>query len=227
VAITKLGAIFSGLRGSAGGTVFSAGKAGTYAHSFYRPSRNATHLRNQQRSRFSGIKCSWEALTQIQRNGWDAYGAGRAKTNSLGDIFFASGYNWFATCNLRLLTQGDAPVVNCPINPPPGPLLTLTLTYNFFPNVASIAYTANPVGAGLRVVVFGTTTFGDGRSVATGSQKFIAASPVNQASPYDFTAEWEAAEGNILDGHHGWITVFVSDAQGTRSAPLTDDSPAT
>ncbi len=66
----------------------------------------------------------WAAITPVQRAAWRTFAADPAQelTNSLGEAYYASGYNWFCKCNVRLTRIGlalreDAPVGARPAAP--------------------------------------------------------------------------------------------------------------
>jgi hypothetical protein len=124
MAITKLGATITGVRGSIGGVTYSANKAGTYAKSWSKPSRQASPKQTVSRSRPSTLNQSWLALTQVQRDAWDTYGAavGQAKTNSLGQTYYVSGWAWYYTTNTYCTIAGIA----LQTAPPAMPGVTLT-----------------------------------------------------------------------------------------------------
>ena len=110
MAIIKFGVLVTGIRGTVGGTIFSANKAGPFVRSWEKPVNPRSAAQQTQR-RFAGSHGSyWLALTQAQRDDWDTYAAAapQEKTNSLGEAYYASGYNWFCQINTHLLLSGRA-----------------------------------------------------------------------------------------------------------------------
>jgi len=59
----------------------------------------------------------WSALSSAQRSAWDTFAAlgAQALINSLGETYYASGYNWFCKCNVRLLRTGRATISAVPV----------------------------------------------------------------------------------------------------------------
>lgn len=64
----------------------------------------------------------WNALTPVQKAAWDTFAALGAQElfNSLGVSYFASGWNWFCKCNIRLMRAGRATIVPVPTQARPG-----------------------------------------------------------------------------------------------------------
>lgn len=110
MAIVKFGIVVTGIRGSLGGTIFSANKAGPFCRQWSRPVNPRSLKQQTQRSRLSSHGPYWLALTQAQRDDWDTYAAAapQEKTNSLGEAYHASGYNWFCQINTHLLLSDRA-----------------------------------------------------------------------------------------------------------------------
>jgi len=127
MAITKLASPIAGLRGTIGGLVYSANGAGTYVKPWARPSNPQTTTQMIQRGNLGSMGASWRALTAAQRATWDLFAAqpAQALTNSLGDVYYISGYGWYVKCNTRLLRVGRSILTSAPLSPrPPAHSLT-------------------------------------------------------------------------------------------------------
>jgi len=110
MALLKLGPLIAGIRGTLGGTIFSANKSGPFARSWAKPVNPRSAAQQTQRQFASSHGTHWTALTQAQRDDWDTYAAAapQEKTNSLGEAYYASGYNWYCEINTHLLLSGRA-----------------------------------------------------------------------------------------------------------------------
>jgi hypothetical protein len=108
MAIIKIGAPLSGIRGTVGGITFSENGSGPYAKQWARPINPVSPNQSTQRSNFAQVPALWAALTAGQKTAWDTFAALPAQelTNSLGETYYASGYNWFVKCNTRLIRMG-------------------------------------------------------------------------------------------------------------------------
>lgn len=116
MAIIKLGPPIAGIRGTIGGITFSENMACTYAKLWSRGPNPRTPKQSTERSFLSDMPILWNALSDAQRDAWRAFAADPAqeKTNALAEAYYASGYNWFCTCNVRLFRVGRADIQNPP-----------------------------------------------------------------------------------------------------------------
>ncbi len=124
MAIVKFGPTVVGARGTIAGTTFSANKAGPYARGWSRGSDPTTTLQTSQRGRLGALAAAWRDLTQVQRDDWIDYADDPPQelTNSLGETYFASGFNWYVKINDQLEAAGearrdDAPTLTRPLAP--------------------------------------------------------------------------------------------------------------
>jgi len=110
MAILKLGELVAGIRGTVGGTIYSANKAGPFARRWSKGPNPETSKQTVQRAIMTTHGAPWLALAQGDRDDWDTYAADPAQelTNSLGEAYYANGYNWFCRINTHLLLSGRA-----------------------------------------------------------------------------------------------------------------------
>ncbi|KKN23251.1 hypothetical protein LCGC14_0906960 [marine sediment metagenome] len=134
MAILKFGVLVTGIRGTIGGTIFSANKGGPFARSWSKGPNPRTSRQTIQRGLMTTHSAPWLALTQAQRDDWDTYAADPAQefTNSLGEAYYGSGYNWYCRINTHLLLSGRArravfPAAAAPAAP------TLSTAYSYEP----------------------------------------------------------------------------------------------
>lgn len=121
MAIIKIGAPLSGIRGTLGGITYSENGSGPYAKQWSRPVNPRTGLQTQERGFLARMPGLWAALTDAQRADWRTFAEDPAqeKTNSLGEAYYASGYNWFCQCNVSLLRVGRATIQPAPTQAQP------------------------------------------------------------------------------------------------------------
>lgn len=105
MAITKIGPPLAGIRGTIGGITYSENGSGPYAKQWATPSNPRTPNQTQERGFLGQMPNLWNDLTSVQKSKWDDFAALGAQElfNSLGESYFASGFNWFCKCNIRLL----------------------------------------------------------------------------------------------------------------------------
>lgn len=121
MAIIKIGAPLSGIRGTLGGITYSENGSGPYAKQWSAPVNPRTDGQAAERGFLSRMPALWAALTDAQRADWRTFAADPAqeKTNSLGEAYYASGYNWFCQCNVSLLRVGRATITTFPTQAQP------------------------------------------------------------------------------------------------------------
>ncbi len=116
MAIVTIGAPLSGIRGTIGGTTFSANKSGPYAKQLSQPSNPRTPRQQLERGFMARMPALWNDMSGAQRAAWNTFAdlAAQELFNSLGEGFFASGFNWFTKTNIRLLRAARSTIVPVP-----------------------------------------------------------------------------------------------------------------
>lgn len=110
MAIIKLGGTVVGIRGTIGGLIYSANKAGPYVKAWARGANPRTALQQESRGFLSAIGPAWEGLSSAQQTAWDTLAAADPEphTNPLGEDIVFSGYLLFSMFNKRRLQVGLA-----------------------------------------------------------------------------------------------------------------------
>lgn len=122
-----LGPTVIGIRGTVGGMTFSQNRGGPYARSWHKPPNPRSTAQLAQRSNLAEHAINWRNLSAANKATWDAYAAlpAQALTDSLGQTYYASGYNWYITTNTNLVHIGGAAAVAAPAGARPGtPIVT-------------------------------------------------------------------------------------------------------
>ena len=167
MAIVKFIPPFEGIRGTSGTTTFTAGKSGPFIKRWRKPVRRSRALQTYSRAVLSGFAALWRALDQTQRDAWDLYAQQPAqeKFNSLGQSYYASGFNWFTQINRQLTTaararRDDPPTIGVPSQPgwctasvyspeDPGHLSNVTWPDGDFENMDCILFSLLTPGPGI------------------------------------------------------------------------------
>jgi len=120
--ILTFAAPVSGLRGKVGGNIFSANRSGPYLKSWGKGSNPRSALQTANRADLTTFAQSWAAISAANKTNWDTYAAAAAqdKTNSLGETYSASGFNWFCAINFNRRTVGSAQLDTSPAVAVPG-----------------------------------------------------------------------------------------------------------
>lgn len=116
MALIKLGALVSEVRGSIGGAVYARNRYGAYTRARTKPVDPNTALQNTYRTRMSMALTAWKALAIGQRGLWNAYAGQHTFTNRIGEAFVPSGLNLFTRSFILLDVAGLAQVTLPQIN---------------------------------------------------------------------------------------------------------------
>ncbi len=116
MAVVKLAAPLAGIRGTIAGLTYSANGSSLYVKPWAKGSNPKTPKQTTERSFLAQMPQLWAALSDAQRAAWRTFAADPAQelTNSLGESYFASGFNWFCKCNIRLLRVGRSTIQAIP-----------------------------------------------------------------------------------------------------------------
>lgn len=220
MAIVKFGVPIVGARGAIGGIVFSANKAGPYARIWSKGSNPRTAAQSEQRGILTAFASNWRNLTQAQRDDWDDYADDPAQelTNSLGETYFASGFNWYVRINTHLELAGeadrdDAPTLTRPLAPILGTGVALWTT-----GAASntrVVMTAGSPDLTKNHVVF-CHVIGQGRNVWSSRFALMIIAVPDASRRVFFQTEIEATFGTIALGQRMFVEVSIQDAHGQR-----------
>ncbi len=225
MAIVKFGPTVVGARGTIAGTVFSANKSGPFARGWSRGSNPRSALQSAHRGVIGSMATTWRALTQAQRDDWIDYADDLPQqlTNSLGEDYFASGFNWYVRINEHLLANGDSLRVDAPtlarIAAPLTPtLVQLRATAGI--GVSRIKFQPASPGLSRPHAVFARITTQGRTAVAHNFVFLILAIPDGIQSVF-FQTELEASFGNIVLGQRMFWTAQSQDADGQRSPTVS------
>ena len=113
----KLSAIgITAIRGTIGGTTFSANKGGIYVKNWAKPSNPMTPAQTRLRNMFGSVVRSWKELTASEVNDWDAYAQGRTTTDVLGESRTMSPRGAYISVNQNRLHVG-LPIISAAPSP--------------------------------------------------------------------------------------------------------------
>lgn len=111
-----LGPTVIGIRGTVAGITFSENGGGPYARGWHKPPNKRTTGQETARANLTSWAQSWRSLTSTQKASWDTYAALPAQqlTDSLGQPYYASGFNWYITTQTNLAKIGAAATTTAP-----------------------------------------------------------------------------------------------------------------
>lgn len=226
MAIIKLGALVAGVRGTLGGNVFSANKGGPYVKAWGRGSNPRTTRQSVHRGNLINLAQSWRNVAAIDKGNWDVYAALPAQelTNSLGEAYFISGFNWFCRINLNRFSAGLAQSDAFPtLGIPAVPIVTAVQFFKTSGSSTSRIFLDAGDPEFDELHVFKATMYNShGRLVASEIPNFLV-TKLHGVSPFVtvFQSDLEAKFGTIIEGQKGFLSVQTQFADGRRGPAFT------
>lgn len=202
--------------GSENGSTASRNRFGQYMRRRAIPVQPRTPAQLNQRARMSLNAAAWRTLTDAQRAGWLSLGAQMVRTDSLGQSYDLNGFLAYCSVNNNKLDAGDAAVPDAPALTTPPDLLTATITLTSA--AFSVAYTATPLAAGVRLYLFASTQQSAGRKF-NGGYRLIAVTAAAAASPANILAAYTARLGVPVTGNRIFVSLQTYQA-GFKGSPF-------
>lgn len=208
--------------GSIGNTTFSRNRYGGYTRVRALPVQPNTIYQQQARSRLSTASQAWAALTDAQRDSWRQWSAQNPIIDRLGMSQVLAGNAAYVKINALRALCGDAALDTPPLAAAPTGLLTATLTADIGAGDFELAYTATPLGAGVKLFLQGAILLGDGKTYYKNRVRFLGLSSAAQASPLDVESLVEDRLGTLVVGMRCVVLASAYDtATGLLSQPLS------
>jgi hypothetical protein len=224
MSIVKFGPLITGARGTIAGTIFTANKSGPYARGWNRGPNPRSTAQSEQRGRTSGMAKAWRGLTQAQRDLWDVWAAAPAqeKFNSLGESYFASGFNWFVAINDRLLNMGRATRTTPPglARPAAPPILAVLFFETPNPLPSTVTYVGGTF-AGFDMVLFAALSNSIGVITKTQGWRLVHQTQAPGGAAEPFQVGLEANFGTVSLTQRGFIRIARQTTDGVRSSFTT------
>lgn len=229
----KLGVTVVGIRGTLGGSTFSANKSGPYVRAWSKGSNPRTPLQTDQRTALSTIPELWNALTPPVQAGWDTFALlpAQDRTDSLGQVFSASGYNWFTICNVRLLNIGRSPITTVPVIARPAAPTISSLQLPFLDGqIAKVTYPSGEFSASQDQVIEIGVVSSIGRTVAPAYKPLLLLDKDPPDTDQVFRIPYLERWNLIGKGYKGFACMYRQTEEGIRSSPgassfISTDSP--
>jgi len=202
--------------GSQAGTTASRNRFGQYFRSRSTPVQPRTSAVLAQRARMAANAQAWRTATDAQRAGWASLGENIVRSDALGQTYKLNGFAAFCSVNNNRLAAGDARVLDAPAIASPGTLSTLTITLT---NAAfSLAYTATPLGTGVRLFVYVSPQRSAGVKFNP-SYFLLTVTAAAAASPDNILAAYTAKYGVPVTGTKIWVSTSLY-KDGFMGSPL-------
>lgn len=216
-----LGDFVTGASGSQGGTTYSRNRYGAYKRQRTIPVNPDTPAQQAQKSILSAFAQGWRALTQQQRDAWDA-----AVNNFIGTDVFANSKRLTGSALYTRLNSIIASIGGVAISVPPIPSAVPAAGIGaIIIDVAAPTYTVAlaPPGGAFHVQIWATPPVSPGVSYVKNLYKQIGAFIGSTASPYDFEADYNAIYGIPPVGTKVFVKlVVVRTLTGLTSVATSD-----
>lgn len=195
--------------GSENGTTWSRNRNGQYTRRRAVSVQPRTPAQLNQRARMSTNAAAWRALTDAQRAGWKSLGLQITRSDALGQQYDLSGFQAYCSVNNNKLDAGDSAVSDAPVIVTPPDLLTATITLTAV--AFSVAYTATPLAAGVRLFIRCSPQRSAGRTF-NGDVRQIAVTAAAAASPANILAAYTAKFGVPVVGNRIFLSLQTYEA---------------
>jgi len=195
---------------------YSRNRFGQYIRKRATPVNPGTVAQTNQRDRMSTNAAAWRDLTDAQRAGWLSLGMMIERTDSLGQTYFLNGFGAYCSVNNNNLDAGNTAVAAAPALTTPTSIATATITLTAA--AFSVAYTATPLAAGVRLFIFCSPQRSAGRSFEA-DYRLIAVTAAAAASPANILAAYTAKFGVPVVGNRIFIKLEPYEL-GFKGAPF-------
>jgi len=215
--MAKINPIVGPLSGSMGGLTYARNRGGLYVKMKASPVNPNSARQQAVRGLLSTSSGLWQALTDEQRNAWDAYAAEKPRSDPLGQSYFLTGHQMYVALTCIVLDQGLVENTDPPAGADPIVLesMTATLTSD---TAISVVFTATPLGAAEALYAWQGPPQGGQGDPNFAQSTLIGYSAQAAASPQAFTLPKTVSSGFTSNF---WIGIVDGDG---RTGPALKDS---
>lgn len=221
MAIIKLGPVVTAIRGTVGGSIFSANGSGAYVKAWGIGAKKRTEKQASQRDLFLRPARDWAALSSARKAAWAAWAGEEAqkKQNPVGEGYELSGYQAYTNLALWGFTTGIGPLPDPPGEPRPDPptITSFTIQNDGTEIIASLGVVPAEYSSGEFLVGFISLGKTEGTQVMTsGFLLFLQLSGI-VATPLDISKPVNDTVGRVTAGSTAFIRMFRQDLENNRS----------
>jgi len=225
-----LGPTVIGIRGTVAGVTFSANAGGPYARGWHTPPNPRRAAQLAQRTKLGNWAVAWRSLTAVQKATWTVYAAAAAQTltDSLGQPYFASGFNWYITTNTNLAIIAGAAAVTAPVAArPAAPVVTAFVWSASSTSQPRWTMAVGDPGLALNHAMFLTIVNSIGLLVAPVVDYYMTFGIPNAGRQLHCRTQALTKFGTAFVGQRAFGRIHVIGADGQRSAPTRNAVNAT
>lgn len=210
------------ISGSQAGTTFSRNRYGAYTRTRAFPVNPSTTFQEAVRSYLSVLSQAWRNVTDANKKAWAIWALEHPVTDRLGQKQSLTGAAAYIQLNSRIMLAAGTVIAAPPAGSAPAPLTSITGTWDIGAGNFQVAYTATPLGAGLKLWIDGCLVDSAGIKYVKNLFKHLGLSSAAQASPQALDTLFSDRLGTLTVGQVAHVRVSVFDpATGLLSSPLT------
>lgn len=212
-----LGPTVIGIRGTVAGITFSQNRGGPYARGWHTPPNPRTTKQNAARVALANWAKAWAGLSSTNKTNWNTYAADPAQelTDSLGQAYYVSGFNWFASVNTYRAYRGLAQLSTVPtIAAPSAPTIENVFFSVSASNNPKIKFTTGDPTTGLYKFVFFAVANSVGVTAYPATNYFMRVQVPDTARDIVFKTQAVAKFGNFWVGQRGFYETFAITSEG-------------
>lgn len=197
MAITKFGNFIVDARGSINGNVYSKNKYGSYVRTKVTPVNPQTTYQQEVRSFFANQSQAWRALTQAQRDAWNAAAPDFTRTNIFGDNVPLSGFNLYMRLNLNIIAAGGSTIDVPPAQVEVTASILSSITADNSAQTLLAGFAPTPTAAGIVHIVYATGALSPGKKFVSTQLRQIQIIAAATATGASLTAAYLAKFGTV------------------------------
>lgn len=216
------GPLISNISGSVGGQTFATGPGGLMVRQRSSPTQPQSPAQQAVRQSLSNVSKSWsDVLTDAQRQSWIDFAAANPIPGAFGEPMVLSGIGMYVRLNQQLV-QGESAMIS---NPPLDLVVPSITTLSCVPDATlgdfDVVYTATPLPANVKLVVFATQSLSQGITQFGNFLRQVFVSAAAAASPQDIFAGYVGRFGALGPvGAKVGIEAFLLDATKGATSPV-------
>lgn len=213
----------SEFRGSIGGVTFQRNANGAIAKLKNSQKFSLSKEQSITSSNLTYVSSLWSTIGSANQSTWNSFATAHSRTDYYGRVKNLSGFQWFCSCNLNLLTIGEPIINTAPTYVSPGALVNPTIA----PTSTGIGLHLNTAGpiSGFALVGFVTPPTSSVSLLSRVQQKLIVVYKSTPLNDLDLTAEYLSLFGidwaTFPDSNH----VFIQSNCFTVAYPSGISSP--
>lgn len=203
------------MSGSIAGNTWSHNRGGQYVRQRRTPS-NPNTLRQQAARSYLGTASNlWRSLTDAQRAAWKLWASSNPVINRLGEAVQLAGHAAYNMLSTRILDRGGSPAAVPPSTAGPISLATFTPSISAATGLATLVFTATPVGAGKRIGLWSCNPGKPSQDPNFKQARLVGYTIANVATGATMALPFAVNAGDVVNL---WATIVQDD--GRASVPL-------